>query len=117
MLASVSAGILAYFQWDAPALFIGAIGSLCVLVDGVYPSGMLRNAHLRSVHDLRRLQHKIQADWASGYASLNKQGKNFDREFDKLSARVIESTHKEFERIADYVRDAEASLGTQVKSD
>jgi hypothetical protein len=116
ILSSVSAGILAYLKWDTPALMIGAVGSLCVLIDGVYPSGMLRNVHLRAVHDIRSLQNKIQADWLKGYASIDKQGPSLEQEIDKLTAKIVKNAQKESERIACYLRDAETSLGTQIKS-
>jgi len=116
ILSSVSAGILAYLKWDAPALIIGAVGSLCVLIDGVYPSGTLRNVHLRAVHDIRSLQHKIQADWLKGYASIDKEGPKLEQDIEKLTAKIIKNAQKESERIAGYVRDAEASLGSQIKA-
>jgi hypothetical protein len=59
----VSAGAVGFAHLDMPLITAGAgaIGSLCVLVDGLNPGGMLRNIHHQAFHDLRSFQHEIGA--------------------------------------------------------
>ncbi|MGJ0484357.1 MAG: hypothetical protein ACR65R_07470 [Methylomicrobium sp.] len=109
LLASSGAGLFAYFKFDIGALIIGAIGSICVLIDGLYPSGTLRNVHLRAHHDLRALQQRIAAEWRIA-ALENNSNSNVSLQ-DSLSAQILKKAQMEKERIGSYIRDAETSLG------
>jgi len=120
VLASACAGLFAYLKWDLPALIIGAIGSLCVLVDGIYPRGMLRNVHLRAVHDLRNLQQEIMYQWIIkgfqwGLDDTEMEKPAVKREMEKVAVKIIQDAQKEVRRIAAYIEGAETSLDTQRK--
>jgi hypothetical protein len=65
ILASASAGVWAHFGLTAVSVIFGAIASVCVIVDGIHPRGMLRNTHLRSYHDLRILIAQMVSEWRS----------------------------------------------------
>jgi len=107
VIISAGAGIFAYFRLEAAAVIASGIASVCVLIDGLNPGGALRNSHYKAVHDLRILQHKMQAEWRiEGYVL------GVD-ESEKLAARIIKDAQKEIERIATYLRDAESMLGSR----
>jgi hypothetical protein len=109
LLASSGAGLFAFLKLDMVALIMGALGSICVLIDGFYPSGTLRNVHLRAYHDLRALQQKMAAEWriSSLENSANPSGQ------DTLAAQILRNIQPEKDRIGAYIRDAETSLGAQ----
>ena len=107
LLASAGAGLLAYLQWDMAALVVGAIGGICILIDGLYPSGTLRNVHLRAHHDLRALQQRMTNEWR--IASL--EHKSHSRSQGALAAQFLKGSQQEKDRIGAYIRDAETSLG------
>src|SRR4051794_16687384 len=56
IVMSASAGIFTYFKWEAVAVISSAIVSICILIDGLSPRGLLRNAHHKAFLDLRKLQ-------------------------------------------------------------
>lgn len=107
LLASASAGIFAYLQWNMTALIVGALGSICVLIDGLYPSGILRNAHLRAHHDLRALQQRMTNEWR--IASLEHKPHAGDQ--DAMAIQILKGAQEEKNRIGAYIRDVETSLG------
>src|SRR4051794_21830159 len=55
ILASASTVVWSHFHLSSVSVICGAIASACVLIDGLHPSGMLRNTHLRAYHDIRIL--------------------------------------------------------------
>lgn len=65
ILSSASAGILAHYSLATVSMFAGAIASVCVIVDGIHPRGMLRNTHLRAYHDIRFLASTMAIKWRS----------------------------------------------------
>jgi hypothetical protein len=99
--ASASAGVLAHFGLTTVSVVAGAVASLCVVVDGIHPRGMLRNVHLRAYHDIRILTNRMMAEWRSRNA--NAKGENIAR-------RIIKDAGDERQRIAAYIRDAETAL-------
>jgi len=105
---SASSGIFAYFKMDGVAVVAGFVASLCVLLDGLYPGGALRNVHHRAFNDLRKLQNTIISDWQVGHLR--------DEDHKRLAANIIESAKKEKGRIDNYVTEAEASLGERSPS-
>jgi hypothetical protein len=107
LLASSGAGLFAHFHSDMPSLIIGSLGSICVLIDGLYPSGTLRNVHLQAHHDLRALQQRMAAEWR--IASLENNHHSSDQ--DSLAAQILKNAQQEKDRIGAYIRDAETSLG------
>jgi hypothetical protein len=105
IVASASAGILTFKEANAYAPLVGAVGSLCVLLDGVFPAGERRNIHLRAHHDIQQLQQTAIARWRRGYL----RGKE-PKDLDQLAADIIHEAEIEMKRIAAYVRDAETKL-------
>jgi hypothetical protein len=101
IVASASAGICAYFQLTPVSVIGGGIATFCVIVDGVLPRGLLRNTHLRAVHDLRNLVADMVNQWETRSDGVS------DREHSK---RILSIAHVERQRIAQYIRDAEVSL-------
>jgi hypothetical protein len=99
ILASASAGIWANFQLTTVSVIAGAIASVCVIVDGIHPRGMLRNTHLRAFHDLRMLMSHMTSQLRSSAG----QRENSIR-------KIIRESEAERERIAAYIRDAETAL-------
>jgi hypothetical protein len=109
MAASVGAGVFAYLEWEIVPLVVGAIASLCILVDGLNPRGKLRNVHWQAVHDLRNLQHDMLTNWQTGSLRIE-DTVNKKAEEDNLAADIIEGAQAERKRIATYLKDAEALL-------
>lgn len=101
IFASASAGLCAYFNLTAVSVITGTLASICVLADGILPLGMLRNTHLRAVHDLRILTSRILADWRSRHGNTKDEN---------AAKKIIRDSVPEKERIANYIRDAETAL-------
>lgn len=101
ILAAASAGVWAHFALTTVSVIAGAIASLCVIIDGVHPRGVLRNTHMRAYHDIRMLTTRMTSDWRSRAVSSK------DHE---MARRIIRDAEAERSRIARYVCDAEAAL-------
>jgi len=101
IVASAGAGVWAHFELPSISVVCGAIASVCVIVDGILPRGMLRNTHLRAHHDIRSLMNHITAAW-----------RTIDPSNDAAAElrQIIRDTEKERQRITKYVRDAETAL-------
>jgi len=106
ILASASAGISAYYGWDVIALVLGAVGSICVLIDGIYPSGMLRNVHVRAYYDIKSLEQTMIADWRIG--RLNNKGKSDS--YNELAVKILKGSQDRIKEITTFIKDAEAAL-------
>jgi hypothetical protein len=100
IVASASAGVWARFGFTAVGVIVGAIASLCVIVDGIHPRGMLRNTHLRAFHDIRNLRNHMVSQFRSSSAGQP----------EKTVRKIIRESESERERIAAYIRDAETAL-------
>jgi hypothetical protein len=101
VLASASAGVWAHFGLTGVSVVAGAMASLCVIIDGVHPRGMLRNTHLRAYHDIRILISRMTDQWRTRASNANEQN---------TIRGIIRNSIAERERIAKYVRDAETAL-------
>jgi hypothetical protein len=99
ILASASAGLCAHFVWTTASVIVGAAASFCIIVDGIYPRGMLRNTHLRAFHDIRNLTAHMMVQFDS---ATENPGTSVPR--------IIRESETERERIANYIRDAETNL-------
>jgi len=108
ILFSASAGALTYFNLQAISIIMGAVASLCVLVDSLNPGGMLRNIHYKAFHDLRQLQHDIKTEWM-----LNRRRATDAESEHAMCCGIIEKTQPEIKRIANYLKNAETSLGAK----
>jgi hypothetical protein len=101
ILAAASAGVLAHFELTTVSVFAGAIASLCVIVDGIHPRGMLRNMHLRAFHDLRLLSSRMMSEWRS---------RNRNAKAITVAGKIIRDAEDERQKIANYIREAETAL-------
>ena len=108
IFSSASAGVLALMHLETVAAILAAMASACVLIDAVNPGGQLRNAHLRAVHDLRGLQHRMMNDW--------RIGKLRDKTGNCLAAEILESAEKTRSKIAVDLRVAETSFARSVNA-
>ena len=100
IFSAASSGVWAYLGWTLPGIICGAIASFCILVDGIFPPGKLRNVHLRAVHDIRNLISSMTTEFRSSAG-----------ESDEVAYGIIRESENERQRIAAYIRDAETSLG------
>jgi hypothetical protein len=98
IIASASAGVWAQFHLTTISVLAGAIASVCVIIDGIHPRGMLRNTHLRAFHDIRILITGM----TSNLRSCKRNPNNI--------RKIIREAEPERKRIATYVRDAEIAL-------
>src|SRR5262249_39974357 len=101
IFASASAGVWAHFDLVTIGVIAGAIASVCVIIDGVHPRGMLRNIHLRVVHDIRNLSAKMVSGWRSRNKSVGDDA--------TVAAKIIQDAEPERIRIALYIRNAETA--------
>ncbi len=104
ILGSALAGVWAQFGLTTVSVLFGAVASICVIIDGIHPRGMLRNTHLRAFHDLRILQNRMKAEWRSRSPRSND---------DTVARQIIHDAEKDWQKIAAAIRDAETAL--QVK--
>ncbi len=104
ILVSVGSGVFAHYKLDNVAVVAGAVGSLCVLMDGLNPGGALRNVHRRAFNELRKLQDSMSSEWQVG--ELRGKEPKF------LAAEIIENAAREKDRINAYITTAETSLAS-----
>lgn len=108
VIAAAGAGVLAHFELTTVSVFAGAAASLCVIIDGIHPRGMLRNVHMRAYHDLRYLSTRMVAEWRS----RNRQAKPTT-----VASKIIRDAENEREKIALYIREAETALNYKAQLD
>ena len=70
IVTSACAGIFAHFELTDVSVISGAIASICVVVDGIHPRGMLKNTHTRASHDIRILSNKMVRDWKTSSMTI-----------------------------------------------
>jgi hypothetical protein len=105
IIVAASGGIFAYYKPGILSVIAGAISSACVLLDGIYPGGQLRNTHYKAFLELRKLQFDMRTKWR-----IEAWKATTDKERMELAASIMESTQGEITRIATYLRDAETSF-------
>jgi hypothetical protein len=103
LVASSFAGVFGYFDLHAATILSGAVGSFCVLADGLNPGGMLRNVHVRAVFDLRQLEN----DLKTRLRFLDPA----DDSLGRLRGEVSRAVQSERHRIGTYLKEAESNLG------
>jgi len=103
IVASASAGLCGHFGLTTASLVVAALSSFCILVDGIRPQGMLRNTHLRALHDIRNLTNAMMTQWRSRPVGQNST---------VAARKIVADSEEERNRIATYVRDAESALNT-----
>jgi hypothetical protein len=104
ILSSSGSGVLTYLGWKFVNIVLAAAATVCVSLDGLYPGGTLRNAHLGAVHDLRDLEQNSLTEWRKGIANGEDQR--------KLEARILGDIETERKKIEANLRQAETQLGT-----
>jgi hypothetical protein len=97
IIAAAGAGV-----WTSASPVLGAIASVCVVIDGLHPRGMLRKTHLEAFHDIRILTNKMMTQWRT---------KSKEADADKMARRIVRAAEAPRDRIAAYVRNAETALG------
>jgi hypothetical protein len=102
ILFSAASSILILLKLEVVAAIAAAVATICVLIDGVNPGGMLRNAHLKAVHELRSLQHEVVAQWQVG--SLRGEPAS------ELAASILSSGQATWARIGADLRAAETAF-------
>ena len=107
IIAAASAGVLAQFQLTTVSVLLGATASLCVIVDGIHPRGMLRNIHMRAFHDLRYLSTRMMTEWRS----RNRQTRPVT-----IASKIIREAEDERQKIAQYIREAETALNYKAQT-
>jgi hypothetical protein len=103
ILATSCAGVFGYFNLQAATVVSGAIGSICVLIDGLNPGGTLRNIHIRAVHDLRQLQDDVKAKLRYGIPGQDS--------LEGILGSIFGLVQSERRRIGAYLREAESVFG------
>jgi hypothetical protein len=101
ILAAASAGVWAHFELTTVSVIAGSISSLCVIIDGIHPRGMLRNVHLRAYHDITNLITKMVFEWRYRTEIANDND---------IARQIIRDNEEERRKIAIYIRDAETAL-------
>jgi hypothetical protein len=105
IIVAASGGIFAYFKPGILSVIAGAISSACVLLDGIYPGGQLRNTHYKAFLELRKLQFDMHNKWR-----IEAWKTTTYKERMELAANIMQSAQDETTRIAAYLRDTETSF-------
>ncbi len=99
--ASISGVLGSLGLHPAIPILIGAVGGICVALDGVLHPGKMRGFHVRALHDLRILEHSIENQW--NIASLRHVNS------DELAAEILERAEKKSQEIDEYLKLGEGS--------
>ncbi|MEQ1864853.1 MAG: hypothetical protein ABL996_09390 [Micropepsaceae bacterium] len=102
----VSAGyaLMHQLHWDWQLTVAGAISALCVLIDGLYRPGHLRNFHHRAFFQLRMLATDLSDQWKSALLTAN-------GDLDGTAARLIDEARRRKAEISNLLAAAESVLG------
>ena len=98
--ASGSLIIWDHFGMNGVGVVAGSIAGILVAIDGLNPRGQLRNAYLRSVHDIRQLENRIMNKWR---VRQHSDGSEAIRS-------IIQEAQIERERIENRLRDVETGM-------
>jgi hypothetical protein len=100
---SASAGVWGHYQFADIGIVAGALGAVCVVVDGFLQPGRLLNLHKRASHDIAILATRMASEWRS------REGINTE----EIARKIVRDSNKERTRIEKYVRDGESALNTK----
>lgn len=103
-IAGISAAL--HFPTVVPVI-IGAIGSVCVALDGILQPGASHKIHLRAVYDIRELENDIATQWLAASPR---------RRTESLGRRLTTRSKKTVEKITAYLRDADTGSSTHNRS-
>lgn len=101
ILSSSLAGLCAHFKWSSFGVILGAVASICVIIDGIHPRGMLRNIHLKAYHDISILTRDIYNKWRTRSSKMSDEN---------TYTKLIKEAQSEEKRISKYLSEAETSL-------
>ncbi len=104
VVATAGYGLLAKNIGPDGMAWAGAISAACVLIDGYFRPGSLRNAHHRAYFELRTLADDLLDQWDAD--TLRGAEKH-----NEIAARLIDETRKRKAKVTGYLAEAEASLG------
>ncbi len=110
IVASAGYGALMKFGWEEALAVCGAFASACVLIDGFYRPGVLRNFHHKAYFELSALIDDITSQWQIAVLGGEK-------DCNALAAKLITEARAHKVKIANYLADAEATLGKERKRD
>lgn len=109
IVASAGYGLMLNLNLGWELALAGAVSAACVLIDGLYRPGNLRNFHHRAYFELRMLANDLSDQWK---VLLLKSDSNINSE----AARLIEDARQRKAKISGYLADAEAMLGKDAGS-
>jgi uncharacterized membrane protein YfbV (UPF0208 family) len=105
VLSSSTSGVSVLSHQPAVAAVAAAIASVCVLADGVYPGGQLRNAFIKAFHEIRALENQVANDWRIATLRESPSG--------RAAADILERAQSSYNKIADALRAAETTFASQ----
>lgn len=109
IVASAGYGLMLKLNLSWELALAGAVSAACVLIDGLYRPGSLRNFHHRAYFELRMLADDLSDQWK---VLLLKS----DSDINGAVARLIEVARQRKAKISGYLADAEATLGKDAGS-
>lgn len=105
MIATAGYGLLARYDNQNGLAWAGAISAGCVLIDGFFRPGMLRQFHHRAYFELRTIADDLFDQWDTAALVTD------EKQHNAIASRLIEDARKRKAKVANYLTDAEASLG------
>lgn len=104
IVVSAAFGLMLELQWDWPLTLAGAVSAACVLIDGLYRPGHLRNFHHRAYFQLRMLANDLSDQWKAALLTA-------DGDLDRVAAGLIDNARKRKADISNLLAAAESVLG------
>lgn len=109
IVASAGYGLMLKLNLGSELALAGAVSAACVLIDGLYRPGNLRNFHHRAYFELRMLADDLSDQWNTALLKS-------DSDINSVAACLIENARRRKAQIAGYLADAEATLGKDAGS-
>ena len=109
IVATASAGLFTYFNWQTLAIFVALLGNICAMIETVSPRGVRRNAYIRAREDLEGLIMDIQRvldtlEW--GYVT--------NSDVRDIAIGIFEEIYTSDSRIRGYISAAEQSVADKL---
>ncbi|MDP4490142.1 hypothetical protein QDG88_19715 [Pseudoalteromonas piscicida] len=99
ILCSTSAGIIAFFEIPLLSLVVGAIGTVCILIDGLRPRGNLYKAKLEAQYNIEALASELVDEWRAS-----------DKESPQEVSRLIKMCINRSKKITNDLKKAETLI-------
>jgi hypothetical protein len=106
IMATAGYGVMIKFGWDTALALSGGLASACVLIEGLYRPGMLRNLHHKAHFDLSNLADDLLTKWHIGVL-------NGEENRNGLAAKLIDESRIRKDKISAYLVETEAVLGKE----